>query len=123
LEGVSSILKSKSVKSLHSTDIRIDHDIMRYIFRGLGEVSADNHSMLYERADFDRFNLPPYWYYCLNEHGQGIAVDFPVKIRLMLSYTNTYYIVSSGKLQKTPISPIEKVLITLNRKACDQHNL
>ncbi|XP_032221228.2 uncharacterized protein LOC125564402 [Nematostella vectensis] len=123
LEGITSILKSKAVKAVHSTEIRIDHDIVRYIFKGCGKLAADKKSMFYEKSDFKRFGLPVYWYYCLDEHGQGITVDFPIKIKTVLSYTKAYYIVSCGKLEKSPTSPVEKIVITLNRKACDQHNL
>ena len=37
--------------------------------------------MLYEKDDFSRLELPPYWYY-LTDFGEGIAVDFPIKLTL-----------------------------------------
>ena len=63
LEGILSILKSNAVKVLYSTEIRMDHDIVRYVFKGKGKRAEDGVSILYEKNDFTRFELPPYWYY------------------------------------------------------------
>ena len=85
LEGILSILKSNAVKVIYSTEIRIDHDILRYVLNGKGKRAADGVRMVYEKNDFARFELPYYWYYCLNQLGQGIAADFPVKLKTVLT--------------------------------------
>ena len=38
--------------------------------------------MLYEKDNFSRLKLPPYWWYYLNNFGEGRAVDFPIKLTL-----------------------------------------
>ena len=38
--------------------------------------------MLYEKDDFSRLELPSYWWYYLTDFGEGIAVDFPIKLTL-----------------------------------------
>lgn len=118
-----SILKSSAAKVVYSTEIRIDHDIMRYVFNGKGKESADKSHMLYEKDDFNRLKLPDFWYYYLNELGQGIAVNFPIKMKTVLSFTKKRYIVSNGLLKLAPSSPIEKAVLFVNRRACDISNI
>lgn len=117
------ILKSKAVKATYSVEIAIDHDIIRYIFRGHGTLSGDGISMLYELSDFSRFCLPSYWYYYLNELGQGSAVRFPLKLKLVLKFSKKRFTFSKGALRQASRSPVENVLITVNRRACDGHNI
>ena len=38
--------------------------------------------MLYEKDDFSHLELPPYWWYYLNNFGEGRAFDFPIKLTL-----------------------------------------
>lgn len=106
------------MKATYSAEIPVDHDILRYIFRGRGTLSGDGISMVYEITDFSRFCLPSYWYYYLNELGQGIAVSFHLKLKPVLNF-----IFSNGKLKQAPMSPVENVIITVNRRACDRFNI
>ena len=107
------------MKATYSTEILLDHDIIRYAFRGRGKLSGDRISMLYEK-DFSRLCLPSFWHYYLNQLGQGVAVNFPVKLKSVLKMSRKRFIVSNGKLGQAPMSPVEKLIITINRKACDQ---
>ena len=79
--------------------------------------------MLYDKGDFSRLKLPPYWYYYLNELGQGIAVDFPLKLKTILTYSKKGYMSSSSQIKLAPNFPVEKVVIYVKRKACDSKNL
>lgn len=119
LEGILSILKSNAVKVIYSAEITIDHDVLRYILNGKGKRAADGVSMFYEKNDFARFELPHYWYYCLNELGQGIAVDFPVKLKNVLTNLKKRFISCSGQVKLAQTFPVENVVIYVNRKACD----
>lgn len=59
----------------------MDQDVFRYLLRGRGRP-ATNYSgvVLLEKADFDRFNLPHYWHYFLNELGEGgEPLPFPLE--------------------------------------------
>ncbi|XP_031559337.1 uncharacterized protein LOC116295605 [Actinia tenebrosa] len=123
LEAVLTILKSNAVKVSYSAEIRLDHDIVRYVFRGKGKQAADGVCMLYDKYDFIRFDLPEYWYYYLHELGQGIAIDFPIKLKTVLSFVKKRYLISNGQLKLAPNSPIEKVIIFVNRRACGCNNI
>ena len=48
---------------------------------------------MYSKKDFSRFKwLPDSWWYYLNEHGEGNAVDFPIKIKAVLSWSPAHFI-------------------------------
>ena len=79
--------------------------------------------MLYELTDFSRFCLPSYWHYYLNELGQGIVVHFPLKLKQVLKFSKKRLICSNGVLKQAHVSPVENVLITVNMRACDRHNI
>lgn len=111
------------MKATYSTEISLDHDIIRYVFGGRGKLSGDRISMLYEKEDFSRLCLPSFWHYYLNQLGQGVAVNFPVKLKSVLKMSRKRFIVSNGKLGQAPMSPVEKLVITINRKACDQFGI
>ena len=57
--------------------VPFDLDVWRYLSKCKG--TADRRWFLFERQDFERFTcLPNHWHYCINEHGEGKAIDFPV---------------------------------------------
>ena len=64
----------------------MDHDIVRYVIRRKDKKAHDGVSILYEKDDFSRLELPQYWWYYLNELREGIAVDFPIKLKTVLTY-------------------------------------
>ena len=125
METVLGLLKTKAVKAVYNSETDIDHDIIRYVFRGKGTIAADNKSMLYEKDDFIQFGLPPYWCFYLNPVGQGLSVEFPIKLRTVLRVSSKRYIPNNNGegVSLAPLSPVEKVIITINRKACDCVNL
>ena len=122
IEAILGLLKCKAVRATYSTEILLDHDI-RYLFRGRGKLLGDRISLLYEKEDFSRLCLPPFWYYYLNQLGQGVAVKFPIKLKSVLKISRKRFIVSNGALVQATMSPIEKLIITINRKACDQFSI
>jgi hypothetical protein len=75
---------------------------------------------LYGKDDFDRFRLPLYWYYYLDKLGQGVMVKFPIKIKTKLSFVQKRFVVNNGEVEMGPKIPKEKVVIELNRLACDR---
>ena len=46
----------------------------------------DGVSILYEKDDFSSPRTTKYWWYYLNELREGIAVDFPIKLKTVLTY-------------------------------------
>ena len=95
-------------------------DVWRYITHNKGKASQHKGFMLYEKDDFDRFEtLPCHWHYCLNVHGEGTAVDFPLKIKPLLSWIPSHYVVDRNKLQIAPKIPVEKVVTHLVKQQCN----
>lgn len=119
--AVVSYLKSKTLASIY---IDMELDVWRFIMHNKGIPSQHKGHMMYEKDDFVRFGtLPSHWYYVLNEHGEGTTIDFPVKAKPVLSWTASHYIVKNGKLEMAPKIPIEKVCMTIPKKACNVDNI
>jgi hypothetical protein len=80
--------------------------------------------VLYSKNDFGRFKaLPDYWWYYLDQHGEGKALDFPIKIKPIVSWSPIQYIVKSGKFVKASRFPVEKLCITIAKRACNIDNI
>ena len=79
--------------------------------------------MLYEKDDFSRFCLPQFWHYYLNQVGEGVVVNFPIKLKSALKMSKKRFIVSNGEITQAPMSPMEKVAFTVNRKACNRFSI
>ena len=58
LQGILSILRSNAIKVNYSSELRVDHDIVRYVIRRKGEKAHNGLSILYEKDDFSRLELP-----------------------------------------------------------------
>ena len=99
----------------------IDHDIIRCVFKNKGRASPNDKFMLYDKEDFGNFGLPQFWNYYFDALGQGVKVIFPIKIRMKLGFTSARFVVNeNGVLDKAPLTPLEKVVIVNNRRACSQ---
>ena len=68
-EAILGLLKCKAVKATYSTEILLDHDIIRYLFSGWDKLLWDRISMLYDE-DFSRLCLP-------HQLEQCVAVNCP----------------------------------------------
>ena len=120
-EAVHSLLKSKSVRLRFTETVYIDHDIIRCVFKNKGRASPNDKFMLYDKEDFGNFGLPQFWNYYFDALGQGVKVLFPMKIRMKLGFTSARFVVNeNGVLDKAPLTPLEKVVIVINRRACSQ---
>ena len=120
-EAVLSLLKSKSVRLRFTETVCIDHDIIRFVLKNKGRASPNDKFMLYDKEDFLNFGLPQFWNYYLDALGQGVKVLFPIKIKMKLGFTSTRFVVNEdGLLDKAPLTPLEKVVIVINRRACSQ---
>ena len=86
LKAVLGILKKKCHHVPFIATIDMDHDIVRHVFQGKGQESPDCKFMLYEKNDFERFKMPFYWHYYLDELGQGIVLKFPLGNKTKLSF-------------------------------------
>ena len=114
---------SDSICVSYTTSVNIDHDIVRYIFRNKGAAAPDGF-MLYEKDDFCRLCLPSFWYYYFDELGQGVAIDFPVKLKTKLTFHSKRFVLNnSSSLVEGPLIPLEKIIVVINRRAFSQDKL
>lgn len=121
VNGIQTSLKAKSLATVY---IRMGLDMWRYITQKRGIASEHKGYTMYQKEDFSRFkDLPSDWYYYLDQHGQGTAIDFPVKAKPVLSWTPARYHSVDGRLEKAKRMPIEKIAVTFARKACDIHSI
>lgn len=99
-------------------------DIWRYVTFGKGLASEHRDHFLFQKDDLNKLKyLPENWWYQLNDDGEGTAVKFPIKIKALLSWSTKCNMVKDGKLVKAPRFPLEKLSITIIRKACNLKNL
>lgn len=99
-------------------------DVWRFLSYKKGTGSQHRGHVLYCKNDFVRFTtLPMYWWYYLDMHGEGKAVDFPLKIKPVLTWSPAHHYRKGGKLVQASQFPMEKLCITLIKRACDIDNL
>ena len=69
---------------------------------------------MYSKHDFERFTaLSERWWYYLDEHGEGKAVDFPIKTKPLLTWSPAPHIRRAGRLVKAPQFLREKLSVTM----------
>ena len=65
----------------------------------------------YNKEDFLHFtSLPESWWYYLDLRGQGKAVDFPSKMKPLLSWTTVQKIKENGMLKQAPVEKVNTLL-------------
>ena len=90
----------------------------------VGKEQLPNIEGMYSKHDFERFTaLPEHWWYYLDEHGEGRAVYFPIKIKPLLTWSLAHHIKRAGRLVKAPRVPIQKLSVTMMKRACNLQNL
>lgn len=118
------MLTSVKGKSSAPVDLQIDFDVQRYLWGDRGVYLNTLDTNFYNKEDFLHFtSLPESWWYYLDLHGQDKAVDFPLKMKPLLSWTPVQYIKENGMLKQAPQAPVEKVIIHFCKKACDPAKL
>ena len=60
------------------------------------------------RSDLDDQIRLEDWWYCINSDGEGVAVDFPLKARPVLSWSQKKFTAKDGKLVKAARCPLKK---------------
>ena len=122
LLNVRSGVKSSGVDA--HVQVPFDLDVWRYLSKGKG--TANGKWLLFEREYFERFNgLPNHWYYCLNQHGEGKAIDFPIKLKpyLAKAATKDYLPGDNGSVVKAQTIYCEKLSVYFVKRACNINNL
>ena len=108
---------------MQPTYIEMDLDIWRWGTRDKGVPSDHKGHFMLGKEDFTRFPLPCHRYYWLDVHGQGMAVDFPVKTKTLLTWSPKHFVAGGQDLVQAPRVPIEKLVISFSKRACDLTNL
>ncbi|CAB4012183.1 Hypothetical predicted protein [Paramuricea clavata] len=119
-EAISKCLKSKSVLS---TDANIDLDVQRWMWQGKGIASEHKGYKLYNLHDFCNLDLPETWWYYLDHHGEGKALNFRIKMKSILSWTPKRFIFEDGQLKQAKRLPIIRVKIHFCKRACNVETL
>jgi hypothetical protein len=102
----------------------MDLDIWRYVTYNKGTESNHRGHVLFEKEDFTRLrHLPVNWWYYFNNHGEGRAIDFPLKAKPVLSWSPAHFFKKDGKLCLASRFPMEKISITIVKRACDLDNI
>jgi hypothetical protein len=82
--GLLEQLKSKSVLP---TVIIFRHDVFNYFFKCKGEKSNDKGFILLNKEDFQPCCVPDKWDRVVDFIGDGVKIDFPIKLRPFLSWS------------------------------------
>lgn len=89
--------------------IQFRHDVYKSLFQGVGKVAQQKHWTLFESADFHRCKLPENWNYLLNQHGDGVRMMFPVKMRTFLGRSPKNYEKEGEQMVEIPRQYVEKI--------------
>ena len=93
--GILDHLKSKS--SL-PTVIAFKHANFNFLFRHRGCKSNDSGAIVLERDNFKRCHFPNSWYMTIDRIGDGVKIDFPVKVRLFMGWSPKIHSLTGGQL-------------------------
>ena len=119
--GMLTGLKSSSHSPFY---IDLELDIWRFVSHDKGIPSEHRGHFLFQKNDFTRFKyLPKHWWYFFNEHGEGFAIDFPIKIKPVLSWSPVHHFNKDGILCKAPRYPLEKLCVEIAKKPCNLENV
>ena len=108
-------LKSKS--SLPTT-IAFRHDVFNFLFRDRSTKSNDRGHILVTRLDFNRCHFPSNWDRVVDGIGDGVKIDFPVKIRLFLSWGPKNHTLEGNTIKSLPRYRPEKLSLSFCKEAC-----
>ena len=119
--GILSALKNQSTSPVY---VNLGLDIWRYVTYNEGTASQHRGNFLFEKNDLVRFKyLPSHWWYFFNVHGEGCGIDFPIKVKPVLSWTPAHFVKKVDKLIHAPRIPIEKICITIIRRGYNMDNI
>lgn len=98
----------------------------RYLVQDRGRKANKRGAYLLEKDEFDRFtHLPNHWHYVLNLHGEGNAIDFPIRVRPFLGRLSAkdFVVRPNNTLTKAPILYVEKLSVYFVKRACNSDNV
>ena len=107
-------LKSKSTLPI---TFCFRHDVFNFLFKDRGTKSNDRGHRLLEKRDFDRCHFPENWYQLIDGIGDGLQIDFPVKVRLFLSWGPKSHTLVGNSIRPLPRYRPEKLSLSFCKAA------
>ena len=108
-------LKSKSVLP---TVITFRHDVFNYFFNGKGEKGNKRGFILLNKEDFQICCFADHWDRVVDSIGDGVKIDFPIKLRPFLSWSPKKHHLVGGIVVPSPRYRPEKLSISMCKVAC-----
>ena len=119
--GVLSALKSPSLSSVY---ISLKHDVWHYVRFNKGRSLEHRGHFLFSNQDLSRLKyLPRHWWYFMNGNGKGTAIDFPIKIKPVLSWSSALCFVKNGHIMRAKRLPLEKLGISIAKRPCNVNSV
>ena len=89
---VTAIKKSLKVGTVRQCkfDVEFRLDVFRLMFDGKGQSAPRGRGMTYTKADFPN-NFPPDWDVTFDKHGDGCAIDFPIRLYPHIKFAPVFY--------------------------------
>lgn len=113
--GILEHLKSRSILS---TTIPFRHDVFNYFFMDKGTKCNERGCILFEKRDFVLCCFPNNWDRIIDQIGNGVCIDFPVKIRVFLGWGPKNHTMNGSKILPLPRYRPEKISISFCKAAC-----
>ena len=102
ITAVKDSLKSGCVKK-NRLSVNFRSDCFKFLFGDKGTVDRSRSGHLYEFDDFPHSYFPGTWYKYLDKNGDGYEIDFPVRMKAGLKWTdNGYYRLENNELICAP---------------------
>ena len=112
------ILEQLKSKSQLPTVIAFNHTYFNFLFKDKGRKSNDSGNILLEKQDFIRCHFPNGWHRLIDSIGDGVQIDFPVKVRLFLSWSPKTHSLTGESITPCPRYRPEKLSISFCKAAC-----
>lgn len=107
----------KSISSLPTT-VAFRHDVFNFLFRDRGTKSNHREHILLSKQEFDRCHFPLNWDRLVDSIGDGVKIDFPVKVRLFLSWSPKNHTLEGNSMRLLPRYRPEKLSLSFCKAAC-----
>ena len=112
------ILEHLKSKSTLPSIIAFRHDVFNFLFRDRGTKSNERGHILLRKEDFDRCRFPLNWDRVVDGIGDGVQIDFPVKIRIFLSWGPKNHTLNGNSICSLPRYRPEKLSLSFCKTAC-----
>ncbi|XP_028394782.1 uncharacterized protein LOC114518939 isoform X1 [Dendronephthya gigantea] len=112
------LLEQLKSRSTLPTVITFRHDVLNYFFNGKGKTSNERGSILLNKEDFRRCCFPDNWDRVVDSIGDGVKIDFPVKLRAFLSWSPRTHHLVKGTVVPSPRYRPEKLSISMCKVSC-----